>query len=117
MKSAFAFILGLSIAVSAQAQAAKPPKETAMERFLRYVKIDTQSAEDQPTTPSTKKQFNLANLLATELKALGAQDRDRAIDALLRRRDGAVLVPGVQHAVMLRDRRRQHEEARLLREV
>jgi tripeptide aminopeptidase len=74
MKSVFAFILGLFIAVSAQAQAVKPPKETAMERFLRYVKIDTQSAEDQQTTPSTRKQFNLANLLATELKVLGAQN-------------------------------------------
>ena len=74
MKSAFALILALFIAVSAQAQAAKPPKETAMERFLRYVKIDTQSAEDQQTTPSTKKQFNLANLLAQELKDLGAQN-------------------------------------------
>ncbi|HKR61439.1 MAG TPA: peptidase T, partial [Pyrinomonadaceae bacterium] len=58
----------------AQAQSAKPPKETAMDRFLRYVKIDTQSAEDQNTVPSTKKQLNLANLLAQELKDLGAQN-------------------------------------------
>jgi tripeptide aminopeptidase len=50
------------------------PKEQAIDRFLRYVKIDTQSKEDQPTVPSTKKQFNLANLLATELKNLGAKD-------------------------------------------
>jgi tripeptide aminopeptidase len=74
MKSAFALIFALFIAVTAQAQAVKPPKEAAMERFLRYVKIDTQSAEDQQTTPSTKKQFNLANLLAQELKDLGAQN-------------------------------------------
>jgi tripeptide aminopeptidase len=74
MKSAFAFIIGLLIAVSASAQAIKPPKETAMERFLRYVKIDTQSAEDQNTVPSTKKQLNLANLLAQELKDIGAQN-------------------------------------------
>src|SRR5258705_9991480 len=74
MKSAFAFILGLLIAVSASAQALNPPKETAIERFLRYVKIDTQSAEDKETTPSTQKQFNLANLMATELKELGAQN-------------------------------------------
>jgi tripeptide aminopeptidase len=45
-----------------------------MERFLRYVKIDTQSAEDQGSVPSTKKQFDLANLLVGELKALGAQN-------------------------------------------
>src|SRR5688572_3017982 len=74
MKSAFVFILGLFIAASAQAQSAKPPKETAMDRFLRYVKIDTQSAEDQNTVPSTRKQLNLANLLAKELKELGVEN-------------------------------------------
>ena len=52
----------------------KPPTESAMDRFLRYVKIDTQSAEDQNTVPSTKKQFDLANLLAKELKDLGVQN-------------------------------------------
>src|SRR4029078_4066746 len=44
-----------------------------MALFLRYVKIDTQSAEDQTTVPSTRKQLNLANLLAKELGALGAE--------------------------------------------
>ena len=52
----------------------KPPTESAMDRFLRYVKIDTQSAEDQPAPPSTKKQLDLARLLEGELKALGVQD-------------------------------------------
>src|SRR5215216_1126733 len=52
----------------------KPPTESAMDRFLRYVKIDTQSAEDQTTTPSTRKQLNLANLLAKELTVLGAEN-------------------------------------------
>ena len=51
-----------------------PPAESAMSRFLRYVKIDTQSAEDQPAPPSTKKQLDLANLLAKELKDLGVQN-------------------------------------------
>ena len=46
-------------------------KETALARFLRYAKIDTQSKEDSETFPSTKKQFNLANLLVSELQALG----------------------------------------------
>src|SRR3954464_4742816 len=50
------------------------PSETAMSRFLRYVKIDTQSAEDQATVPSTKKQFDLARLLEKELTALGVRD-------------------------------------------
>jgi tripeptide aminopeptidase len=52
----------------------KPPTEAVMDRFLRYVKIDTQSQEDQTTTPSTRKQLNLANLLARELTALGAEN-------------------------------------------
>src|SRR5829696_8378998 len=52
----------------------KPPTESAMDRFLRYVKIDTQSAEDQTTVPSTKKQFDLARLLEKELTALGVQN-------------------------------------------
>ncbi|HKP45561.1 MAG TPA: peptidase T [Pyrinomonadaceae bacterium] len=74
MKSFCALILGLFVFGSTQAQALKPPKETALDRFLRYAKIDTQSAEDQTTVPSTKKQLNLANLLAKELKDLGAQN-------------------------------------------
>ncbi|MGI8835597.1 MAG: hypothetical protein ACR2H4_03045, partial [Pyrinomonadaceae bacterium] len=74
MKSVCALILALFFVGSAQAQAVKPPKETAMDRFLRYVKIDTQSAEDQTTVPSTRKQLVLANLLAKELKELGAQN-------------------------------------------
>jgi tripeptide aminopeptidase len=40
---------------------------------MRYVKIDTQSAEDQNTVPSTKKQCDFANQLAGELKGLGVQ--------------------------------------------
>jgi len=52
----------------------KTPVESSMDRFLRYVKIDTQSAEDQNTVPSTKKQLDLARLLEKELKALGAQN-------------------------------------------
>ncbi len=43
-----------------------------IDRFLRYVSIDTQSAEDTGVQPSTEKQFHLASLLAEELKELGA---------------------------------------------
>ncbi|MEO6393444.1 MAG: peptidase T [Pyrinomonadaceae bacterium] len=68
-----AILFTLFIAATASAQL-KPPTEQALDRFLRYVKIDTQSAEDQATVPSTKKQFDLARLLEQELKALGAQD-------------------------------------------
>jgi len=73
LKSFYAIILLLLFSVGIQAQV-KPSKEAAMDRFLRYVKIDTQSAEDQNTVPSTRKQFDLAKLLAAELKALGAQN-------------------------------------------
>ncbi|HEU4834597.1 MAG TPA: peptidase T [Pyrinomonadaceae bacterium] len=73
MKSIIASVLCLLIVSVANAQL-KPPTESVMDRFLRYVKIDTQSQEDQTTTPSTRKQLNLANLLAKELTALGAQN-------------------------------------------
>jgi tripeptide aminopeptidase len=49
------------------------PSESALDRFLRYAKIDTQSKEDQEKVPSTEKQLVLANLLVKELKALGAE--------------------------------------------
>ncbi|HYV84062.1 MAG TPA: peptidase T [Pyrinomonadaceae bacterium] len=73
MKSIIAFVLCLVCVGVANAQL-KPPVESVMDRFLRYVKIDTQSQEDQTTTPSTRKQLNLANLLAKELTALGTQN-------------------------------------------
>lgn len=49
-------------------------KHTALERFLRYVRIDTQSDPESPTTPSTDKQKNLGHLLAQELRDLGLTD-------------------------------------------
>jgi tripeptide aminopeptidase len=73
MRLIIAFALCLVSAGLVNAQL-KPPTEPVMDRFLRYVKIDTQSQEDQTTTPSTRKQLNLANLLAKELSALGAQN-------------------------------------------
>lgn len=45
-----------------------------LQRFLRYVRIDTQSQEDSPTYPSTAKQLDLSRLLATELQSLGLLD-------------------------------------------
>jgi tripeptide aminopeptidase len=51
-----------------------PPREDAVDRFLRYVRIDTQSQEDQSSTPSTQKQWALANLLAAELREVGVED-------------------------------------------
>lgn len=67
-------LLGILFLISAVGAQVKPPRESAMDRFLRYVKIDTQSAEDQPAPPSTKKQLDLANLLAKEAKELGVKN-------------------------------------------
>ena len=41
------------------------------ERFLKYVAVDTQSAEESETFPSTQKQWTLLNMLVEEMKALG----------------------------------------------
>jgi len=49
-------------------------KEDIIKRFISYVTIDTESDPNSETTPSTKKQWNLANKLAEELKAIGMQD-------------------------------------------
>lgn len=73
MKSICVLLLTFLLFASAGAQT-KAPQETALSRFLRYVKIDTQSKEDQNTVPSTAKQLDLAKLLASELKSLDAQN-------------------------------------------
>lgn len=45
-----------------------------IEKFLRYVKVDTQSDEESTTIPSTMKQHDLAKMLAGELEEMGAQE-------------------------------------------
>lgn len=45
-----------------------------LDRFLSYVKIDTQSSEESESYPSTKKQLDLSNKLVDELNELGLQD-------------------------------------------
>jgi tripeptide aminopeptidase len=47
---------------------------TVVERFLRYVVIDTQSDPASPTCPSTEKQKDLGRLLAMELRDIGLPD-------------------------------------------
>ncbi|MCF2523826.1 peptidase T [Bradyrhizobium sp. G127] len=47
---------------------------TVLDRFLRYVRIDTQSDASSPTCPSTEKQKDLGRLLAQELRDLGLKD-------------------------------------------
>ena len=48
--------------------------EKVIDRFFRYVQIDTQSKEDAESFPSTEKQKNLAMLLTKELQEMGASD-------------------------------------------
>ena len=45
-----------------------------LERFLRYVQIDTQSDERGDDSPSTAKQLDLSRLLADECRSLGLED-------------------------------------------
>lgn len=45
-----------------------------MDRFITYVKVDTQSDGSSDTTPSTKGQWTLANMLVEELKAIGMEE-------------------------------------------
>ncbi|MCO6484622.1 MAG: peptidase T [Saprospiraceae bacterium] len=47
---------------------------TVLDRFLRYVRIDTQSDPFSETCPSTSKQMNLGKLLVGELQELGLSD-------------------------------------------
>ena len=49
-------------------------KEKILERFLRYVKTDTQSQPDSSQFPSTEKQLELAKMLVDELKNAGLSD-------------------------------------------
>ena len=51
---------------------AKPPKESVVDRFLRYVQVETQSKEEESTVPSTPTQWTLARMLVEELRSLGA---------------------------------------------
>ena len=48
--------------------------ETVLDRFLRYVAMDTQSSEESSTYPSTEKQLDLLRLLVSELAQLGLSD-------------------------------------------
>ena len=47
--------------------------EKILDRFLRYVAVDTQSDENSDSQPSTAKQLNLLKLLCEELKQMGVQ--------------------------------------------
>ncbi|MBH0172429.1 peptidase T [Fictibacillus sp. 23RED33] len=49
-------------------------KQEIMDRFITYVKVDTQSDGRSDTTPSTEGQWTLANMLVEELKEIGMEE-------------------------------------------
>ena len=53
---------------------ARSREQELLDRFLRYVRIDTQSDESSPTSPSTAKQLDLLRLLEAELREIGCVD-------------------------------------------
>jgi tripeptide aminopeptidase len=48
--------------------------QDVLDRFLRYVRIDTQSDDQSKTVPSTAKQRDLSELLARELREIGLEN-------------------------------------------
>lgn len=49
-------------------------KNEIVERFIKYVKVDTQSNEENETCPSTSGQLTLGNMLVEELKEVGMEE-------------------------------------------
>ncbi|WP_440121486.1 peptidase T [Tenacibaculum sp. Ill] len=49
-------------------------KQHIIDRFIKYVTIDTESDPNNPAFPSTEKQWNLAKILEKELKEIGMED-------------------------------------------
>ncbi|RFN60186.1 peptidase T [Marixanthomonas ophiurae] len=49
-------------------------KQHLIDRFFSYVTVDTESDPESDSTPSTEKQWNLANALFAELKRIGLED-------------------------------------------
>lgn len=47
--------------------------EKILDRFLRYVSVDTQSCEESESQPSTARQLNLLGMLRDELNAMGVE--------------------------------------------
>lgn len=48
--------------------------ERVIENFLKYVQIDTESADGSGSTPSTEKQHDLAKVLVSQLEEMGAEE-------------------------------------------
>lgn len=59
---------------SKKVQCRRKEMSDALSRFLKYVKINTQSARDSTSYPSTERQFDLAKVLVEELQEIGLED-------------------------------------------
>jgi tripeptide aminopeptidase len=72
-----------------------------LERFLRYVRIDTQAAYRSARRPSTDKQLELSRLLVGELEAIGLEDvelsESATVFATLPGTEGAPVVGLIAH--------------------
>ena len=90
-----------------------------IERFLRYIKIDTQSDMSSPTCPSTEKQKDLSNLLVKELKAMGLDaflDQDGYAYALIKgNKKGAPAIGLVAHVDTSPDAPGAHVNPRVIK--
>jgi tripeptide aminopeptidase len=75
--------------------------DDVLDRFLRYVRIDTQGAYRTPQRPSTEKQLDLSRLLVDELHALGIDDaglnEGASVFASLPGKEGAPVVGLIAH--------------------
>ncbi len=67
----------------------------ALERFLRYVKIDTQSNDLSDSTPSETKELNLTRLLKEELKELGIEGEIDQFGRLYAKLEGDESYPAI----------------------
>ncbi|MBS3738633.1 MAG: peptidase T [Psychroflexus sp.] len=56
-------------------------RDILLSRFIKYIKIDSQSDPNSESTPSTEKQWEIANLLKTELDEIGLKDVSIDINA------------------------------------
>ncbi|MGJ8666474.1 MAG: peptidase T [Patiriisocius sp.] len=70
-------------------------KDKLIKRFISYVTVDTESDPESDTTPSSAKQWDLANALVEELKQIGLEDVTIDANAYIM----ATLPSNVEHTV------------------
>ena len=90
----------------------------AYERLLKYVSVYTTSDPDSATVPSSMRQYDLANILVDELKALGLEnvhvDENGVRDGGLRAEARARLHRPSRHCAGLLRRKREAADHRAL---